>query len=197
MYLLIFASGNWLTEEMRFPDLRTETPEVLKTSGTILEEEHNRGPDAQRARARAAAHSAVTMQTTALSVAAGRPLAAKRRATVRCGAGPASPPPEPSRLWDIAAAKGKQKQVTVAAIPPPPPPPTIAPWQTTAIAGAGIVAAGVGAKLLFGEKPYRAYTPESVGREYDAWTEEGILEYYWVRRLPGSTATCSRCSMQL
>lgn len=107
---------------------------------------------------------------------------AKRRSAFRCAAGSAGPPPEPTRLWDIAAAKGKQqKQATVAVIPPPLPPSVVPAWQTPALAAAGIVAVGAGAKMLFGEKPYRAYTPESVGREYDAWTEEGILEYYWVR----------------
>lgn len=122
------------------------------------------------------------MQQTMLSVAGARPAVGSRRSSaVRCAAGPAGPPPEPTKLWDISAAKGKQKQATVAALPPPPPPPVAPAWQTPALAAAGVVAVGAGAKLLFGEKPYRAYTADSVGREYDAWTEEGILEYYWVR----------------
>jgi len=46
-----------------------------------------------------------------------------------------------------------------------------------ALAGS-LVAAGLAAKAVFG-KPARAYQAGSVGREYDAWTREGILEYYW------------------
>jgi MPBQ/MSBQ methyltransferase len=41
-----------------------------------------------------------------------------------------------------------------------------------------LVAAAVAAKLAL-DKPSRPYTEGSVGREYDAWTQEGILEYYW------------------
>ena len=29
------------------------------------------------------------------------------------------------------------------------------------------------------DRPSRPYEDGSVGREYDAWTSEGILEYYW------------------
>merc|ERR1712151_260843 len=42
----------------------------------------------------------------------------------------------------------------------------------TAVAGA------VGVKLVL-DKPSRTYSSESVAREYDAWADDGILEYYW------------------
>mmetsp|Transcript_14789 Transcript_14789/g.50410 ORF Transcript_14789/g.50410 Transcript_14789/m.50410 type:complete len:422 (+) Transcript_14789:120-1385(+) len=47
------------------------------------------------------------------------------------------------------------------------------------LAGACILAMSVAAFLL--NKPSRAYQAgeNTVGKEYDAWTEEGILEYYW------------------
>ena len=53
------------------------------------------------------------------------------------------------------------------------------------VAAAVVVAAGVVVKNLL-DTPSRAYVqgPDgasvgTVGEEYDAWTEEGILEYYW------------------
>ena len=42
----------------------------------------------------------------------------------------------------------------------------------TALVSTGIV-------KLYLDKPSRTYGDGSVAREYDAWTEEGILEYYW------------------
>lgn len=47
---------------------------------------------------------------------------------------------------------------------------------TTAIATA--TAAVVGVKYVL-DRPSRAYQEGSVAREYDAWTKDGILEYYW------------------
>jgi MPBQ/MSBQ methyltransferase len=43
---------------------------------------------------------------------------------------------------------------------------------TAALAGTGIV------KLVL-DKPSRTYGENTVADEYDEWTEEGILEYYW------------------
>jgi len=43
---------------------------------------------------------------------------------------------------------------------------------TAALAGTGVV------KLVL-DKPSRPYTSSSVGDEYDEWTEQGIVEYYW------------------
>lgn len=41
----------------------------------------------------------------------------------------------------------------------------------------GALLAGYGIKKIF-DTPSRAYD-QNVGQEYDAWTEEGVLEYYW------------------
>lgn len=49
------------------------------------------------------------------------------------------------------------------------------PVAWAAVAGLGITALAV--KALF-EKGSRKYDG-NVGAEYDAWTSEGILEYYW------------------
>ena len=48
---------------------------------------------------------------------------------------------------------------------------------TTAAAAAAIV--GTAAVKLVLDRPSRAYNADSVAREYDAWTSDGILEYYW------------------
>jgi MPBQ/MSBQ methyltransferase len=47
----------------------------------------------------------------------------------------------------------------------------------TAVAG-GALATTAAVKLLL-DKPSRTYSETSVAREYDAWTSDGILEYYW------------------
>lgn len=47
---------------------------------------------------------------------------------------------------------------------------------TAALLG-GAVLAGYGLKKLY-DTPSRSYD-QNVGQEYDAWTEEGVLEYYW------------------
>lgn len=39
--------------------------------------------------------------------------------------------------------------------------------------------AGTGFVKLFLDKPSRTYGKGTVAQEYDEWTEEGILEYYW------------------
>mmetsp|Transcript_15281 Transcript_15281/g.24829 ORF Transcript_15281/g.24829 Transcript_15281/m.24829 type:complete len:297 (+) Transcript_15281:1001-1891(+) len=48
---------------------------------------------------------------------------------------------------------------------------------TTAAAGAAI-ASTVAVKFVL-DRPSRTYSEDSVAREYDAWTSDGILEYYW------------------
>lgn len=48
---------------------------------------------------------------------------------------------------------------------------------TTVAAGAAI--AGTAAVKFVLDRPSRAYSEDSVAREYDAWTSDGILEYYW------------------
>lgn len=48
---------------------------------------------------------------------------------------------------------------------------------TTAVAGSAIV--GTAAVKFVLDKPSRTYSEDSVAREYDAWTSDGILEYYW------------------
>ena len=75
----------------------------------------------------------------------------------------------------------------VAKDPAKDPAPTVAGLPVTHVAGGALAAAGAALALknIF-DRPSRAYVsgPEdgglgTVGEEYDAWTEEGILEYYW------------------
>lgn len=47
----------------------------------------------------------------------------------------------------------------------------------TAAAVGGLILAGLAIKKVY-DTPSRAYD-QNVGDEYDAWTDEGILEYYW------------------
>ncbi len=62
--------------------------------------------------------------------------------------------------------------------------PTVPAWVAThgksAAIAAGAVAVIGGIKYVF-DTPSRTYVAgeNTVGNEYDAWTEEGILEYYW------------------
>lgn len=48
---------------------------------------------------------------------------------------------------------------------------------TAAVAGAAVLGT-VGVKYVL-DRPSRKYEDGSVAREYDAWTQDGILEYYW------------------
>ena len=82
---------------------------------------------------------------------------------------------------EIATVAGR-----AAAAPPPPPAPAF-PHNvpTPALVAAGALALALGAKAIL-DKPSRAYVQGpggdsigTVGEEYDAWTEEGILEHYW------------------
>jgi MPBQ/MSBQ methyltransferase len=47
------------------------------------------------------------------------------------------------------------------------------------VAAATAALAGTGFVKLYLDKPSRTYGEGTVAEEYDAWTEEGILEYYW------------------
>ena len=51
------------------------------------------------------------------------------------------------------------------------------PAGAAALVAAGVLAAGYGIKRVL-DTPSRTYR-ENVGDEYDAWTDEGVLEYYW------------------
>jgi hypothetical protein len=84
-------------------------------------------------------------------------------------------------LWDLAAAgrpSGAAPRASVAPAPALGPAAALASPTVLAAGGAALLASVATAKLLL-DKPSRPYEPGSVGREYDAWTEEGILEYYW------------------
>lgn len=76
-------------------------------------------------------------------------------------------------LADLAAAAAPAAvpQADTAAAAP------LAISPTTALLLGGAVLAGYGIKKVF-DTPSRAYD-QNVGQEYDAWTEEGVLEYYW------------------
>jgi MPBQ/MSBQ methyltransferase len=50
--------------------------------------------------------------------------------------------------------------------------------KVATIAAGAALAGTAGVKLIL-DKPSRTYAEGSVGDEYDAWTSEGILEYYW------------------
>ena len=87
---------------------------------------------------------------------------------------------------EIALVSAKSAAV-VAKDPAKDPAPTVAGLPVTHVAGGALAAAGAALALknIF-DRPSRAYVsgPEdgglgTVGEEYDAWTEEGILEYYW------------------
>jgi MPBQ/MSBQ methyltransferase len=97
------------------------------------------------------------------------------------------PPRVGAPLWEVAAGRAAAPARTsaVAAAPPLLPAAVELLSPTTALAAGGVLAAAFAAKAIFG-KPARAYEPGSVGREYDAWTREGILEYYW--GAPGACA---------
>ena len=51
------------------------------------------------------------------------------------------------------------------------------PTTAAAIAATALVGTA-GVKFIL-DKPSRKYEDGSVAREYDAWTQDGILEYYW------------------
>lgn len=73
-------------------------------------------------------------------------------------------------IADIARA-------TPATIPTPPTTDFSPALPTAALLLGGLALAGLGVKKIL-DTPSRPYDA-NVGDEYDAWTEEGILEYYW------------------
>lgn len=49
----------------------------------------------------------------------------------------------------------------------------------SAVVGVAAATAGtLGVKYIL-DRPSRAYNKDSVAKEYDSWTQDGILEYYW------------------
>ena len=100
------------------------------------------------------------------------------------GVGPSGPSPS-----EAESTQGPRLVVTEVAAarappPPPPPPPTPTPWPAIGAAAAGAALLALGARRLYarGSRPYAGGAPgegNGVGAEYDAWTEDGVLEYYW------------------
>lgn len=76
----------------------------------------------------------------------------------------------------IAELAHAASSIAVSSPSPPLPTPTY-PLPTPALVLGGLVLAGYGIKKIF-DTPSRTYDA-NVGEEYDAWTEEGVLEYYW------------------
>lgn len=64
-----------------------------------------------------------------------------------------------------------------APLPDPSSTPLPTALPTAALVLGGLALAGYGLKKIF-DTPSRPYEA-NVGDEYDAWTEEGVLEYYW------------------
>merc|ERR1719183_2082642 len=120
---------------------------------------------------------------TARSVRRARPVALARAAST------GAPNSDGTSHLSVAdeVAQLSAKKAAVVAAPAKDPAPTIAGLPVSHAAG-GALALATGAlalKNIF-DRPSRAYVsgPEdgsigTVGEEYDAWTEEGILEYYW------------------
>ena len=69
-----------------------------------------------------------------------------------------------------AAAPPPQADTAAAA-------PLLGPTPLAALLLGGALLAGYGIKKVY-DTPSRSYD-QNVGQEYDAWTEEGVLEYYW------------------
>ena len=148
------------------------------------------------------AHSAMLRGTAVLPRrAAGAAPASRRVVRVRAAAPTSSPLSTPERLSvsELAApvlrshlapaSASEVAQTSAAAIGAAPPSnpnrPFAAGIAPQYLAAAVLFATGVVVKSLL-DKPSRAYvegpgegTVGTVGQEYDAWTEEGILEYYW------------------
>lgn len=51
--------------------------------------------------------------------------------------------------------------------------------KTAAMVVGGVAVAGTAAVKLVLDKPSRTYGENTVAQEYDAWADDGILEYYW------------------
>jgi hypothetical protein len=74
-------------------------------------------------------------------------------------------------MFDVAEASTSQQQIAEA-------PMSLASSSYTPWAVAGGVALALLALKRVYDTPSRSYN-NNVGDEYDAWTDEGILEYYW------------------
>ena len=77
---------------------------------------------------------------------------------------------------NIGSVKGLGYSLATAVLATPPLQPLLV---------GGILASIVAAAWYWLAIPSRTYVEgdDTVGKEYDAWTEEGILEYYWVNDL--------------
>uniref|UniRef100_A0A7S0QV71 Methyltransferase domain-containing protein n=1 Tax=Pyramimonas obovata TaxID=1411642 RepID=A0A7S0QV71_9CHLO len=93
---------------------------------------------------------------------------------------------EVNPLYDIASirAENQQKQAElktttqVAGTCPPQTPKSM--LTNPAAIAVGLTLAAAGTKYIL-DKPSRTYQPgeNTVGKEYNDWTDEGVLEYYW------------------
>jgi MPBQ/MSBQ methyltransferase len=124
-------------------------------------------PPAHRARASQRATRRTRAPPPAAAFAAGFEAAAAPAAAtaeVHAARGAAQPVAELARAPAVAA--------------PAPPAPALPPRLPAAAAAAAALAlAALAAKRVL-DTPSRAYDA-NVGEEYDAWTEEGVLEYFW------------------
>jgi hypothetical protein len=75
---------------------------------------------------------------------------------------------------NLGSAQGLGYNLAIAVLASPPMQPLLV---------GGILASIVAAAWYWLAIPSRTYVEgdDTVGKEYDAWTEEGILEYYWVK----------------
>eukprot|EP00899_Mesostigma_viride_P007692 jgi/Mesvir1/16924/Mv15785-RA.1 len=90
--------------------------------------------------------------------------------------------PRPQQLWDLSKATTATTSATIVA--PPTPSRSIdltanpaMLWGIAAAFGIALVAA-VAKSFSKGSRKYKE-GENTVGEEYNAWTDEGILEYYW------------------
>eukprot|EP00798_Chlamydomonas_sp_ICE-L_P025438 gene25438-11098_t len=93
----------------------------------------------------------------------------------------ASPSPEPSLTVKdsrVTSSKARQVHELAEAAAPPAPSSSLSSIATNPLAiAAGVGLAGLAVKAAF-DQGSRKYDG-NVGEEYDAWTDEGVLEYYW------------------
>lgn len=130
--------------------------------------------------------SRVGGQRLASSVSSKR-FALPKRAAFALAAGPqegadSTQKAQVNPVYEIAARRKSEPEVvtTVQAPAPPPPPPSKNPLTSPAAIAAGLVVAAAGTKYIL-DTPSRKYQPgeNTVGKEYNDWTDEGVLEYYW------------------
>lgn len=81
-------------------------------------------------------------------------------------------------LTTVAPAKVSTSKTQISMVSSPQ---TLVPKIAIKVAAIALSAAlaGTGFVKLFLDKPSRTYGSGTVANEYDEWTEEGILEYYW------------------